>query len=124
MNPKDLLKTFYARFSGQAKNQSDLDAFMTDEKLKQHIGFFEAAFPNYELYIQDIIGEGDKVAVRVLFKGVHEGELAGIAATSKKVELPFVAIYEFKDGRISDHWLGADQMALIGQLQGEPEMAV
>lgn len=123
MSPKNLLTTFYARFNGKEKPQSELDKYMTDEGLKAHIAFFETAFPKYELHIEDSVEEGNKVAVRALFKGVHTGDFDGIAPTNKKVEFPIIIIYQFKNDKIAQHWMGADQMALRAQLESEPEMA-
>jgi len=123
MNPKQLLTKFYAAFSGKAKPASALDEYMTDEELKTHIAFFESAFPNYELEIEDLLEEGNQVAVRARIKAVHAGDLNGIPPTYKKVDLPFLGIYKIENDKITQHWLGADQLALLSQLGVVPEMA-
>jgi predicted ester cyclase len=123
MTPKTLFTTFLTRYSGKPKPQSELNQYMTDEGLKAHIAFFETAFPNYELQIEDLVEEGNKVVARMTFKGVHNGDFAGMAPTSKKVELPIIVMYEFENDKITNHWVGADQGALRAQLVAEPEMA-
>ena len=42
---------------------------MADAKLAEHIAICEAAFPNYNLAIEDLIAEGDLVVLRATFMG-------------------------------------------------------
>ena len=89
---------------------------MSDEKLKQHIKLFESAFPRYKLIIEDMIAEGDKVAVRATFQGIHRGEFMGIQPTSKEVTIPGMLIYRIANGKIVEHWMNFDTMGLMQQL--------
>ena len=91
--------------------------------MKQHIAFFEASFPRYELLAEDLIAEADQVTVRAVFKGTHQGDLMGIAPTGKQVELPFIIIYRIAGDKIVQHWMSVDQMALMQQLGVVPEPA-
>lgn len=93
---------------------------MTDPDLKYHIQFFEAAFPRYELIADDMIAEGDKVAVRATFRGTHRGEFFGIDPTGKTVSIPVMLIYRIADGKIVEHWMNADQLSLMQQLGAIP----
>jgi predicted ester cyclase len=77
---------------------------------------FEAAFPRYELLIDDLIAEGDKVAVRSTFRGTHKADFSGIPSTGRSVELPVFLVYRIADGRIVEHWMQADVMGLMQQL--------
>jgi predicted ester cyclase len=49
--------------------------------LKQYQAVLFAAFPDLRLSIDDMVAEGDKVAVRYTVTGTHLAELAGIAPT-------------------------------------------
>ena len=89
---------------------------MTDEELLGHIAFFDAAFPKYEMFADEITAEGNRVVVRARMKGCHEGEFNGILPTHRKVELPFVISYDIENGKIVHHWLIADQIVLMEQL--------
>lgn len=113
-------KTFVRRYleavSGRDKPEALLDEYTTDEELKHHIAFFEAAFPNYVVLAEDMIAEGDKVAVRARFQGAHNGDLMGIPPTKKQVDVPFQIIYRIADGKIAEHWMSVDQMDLMKQL--------
>ena len=82
----------------------------------EHIIFFDTVFPNYEIFADEMTAEGNRVVVRARLKGRHEGEFNGIPATYRHVDFPFVVSYEIENNIIVDHWLIADQMALMEQL--------
>jgi predicted ester cyclase len=104
---------------GNDKSQALLEKYVTDEHLKEHIAMFETSFPRYVVVAEDMIAEGDKVAVRARFQGVHKGELMGLPATGKGVDVPFQIIYQIAQGKIAQHWMSFDQMNLMKQLTGE-----
>ena len=89
---------------------------VADEHLKEHIAFFEGAFPGYQLKAKEMIAEGEKVVVDAALTGTHKGELMGIPPTGKQVEVPFIIIYQVSGGKIVDHTMLADQEGLMQQL--------
>jgi predicted ester cyclase len=107
---------YFNAISGKAKTEALLEKYMTDTALRDHITFFEGAFPNYELLIEEMISEGEKVIVRGRCLGEHKNEFNGIPPTNKNMDLPFVIRYTIENGKISDHWLIADQLTLMEQL--------
>lgn len=111
-----LVRKYFAAISGKDKPAATLEAYVADEELKQHVTFFEAAFPRYSLVAEDLIVQGDKVAVRARFQGTHAGELMGIAPTGKSVDVPFIIIYRMAGDRIAEHWMSIDQMEVLKQL--------
>ena len=113
---KEFIIRYYNAMSGVVKTEELSRQYMTDEKLIGHINFFEGAFPKYELFIDELIAEGDKVMVRARMNGCHAGEFNGIPPTHKIADLPFVVRYTIKDDKIVDHWLIADQTILMNQL--------
>ena len=114
-NKAFIIKYFNA-LSGKEKSPALCDQYMTDDKLKEHIIFFDGIFPGYEIYGDELTAEGDKVVVRARVIGIHQGEFNGIPPTNKRVEFPFVVSYTIKNGKIVDHWMIADQMILMEQL--------
>ena len=115
---KALVESMLGDLSGKEKPRVLLDKYIgaNDEELKQQIAFFEAAFPCYEHIADDIISEGNKVAVRSTFKGTHQGDLMGIPPTGKEVILPITIIYRIDGGKIVEHWMEVDQLNLMQQL--------
>jgi len=89
---------------------------MTDQELKEHILFFDTIFPEYEIFADELTAEGERVTMRARMKGVNKGLFNGIPPTFKEVEMPFAISYTIRSGKIVDHWLIADQVALMQQL--------
>ena len=89
---------------------------MADDELKQHVAAFETGFPRYQLIADDLIAEGDRVAVRATVRGQHKGEFMGAPPTGKPVSLPVIIIYRVAKGKIVQHWLSVDRLALMEQL--------
>ena len=119
---KAFLRRYLDALSGKDKPAATIDTYIadSDEELKQHIVFFEAVFPRYELIADDMIAEGDKVAVHARFEGTHQGELMGIPPTGKEVSVPFMITYRIAEGKIVQHWMSFDRMALMEQLGVAP----
>ncbi|MFK7814334.1 MAG: ester cyclase [Maribacter sp.] len=113
---RELIIKYFNAISGVDKTRELLEEFTNDEKLIEHIGFFEGAFPKYELFIEEMVTEGSKVIVQGRATGIHEREFNGIPPTGRTMDLPFCIRYTIASGKITDHWLIADQMILMEQL--------
>lgn len=97
-----------------------LTRFIDDQDLVEHILMFEAAFPGYDIAVEDMIAESDKVAVRGTFRGTHRGELMGVAPTGRAVELPLQLMYQINNDKIVKFWMSADILSLMQQLGAVP----
>lgn len=71
-----------------------------------------------------MIGEGDRVVVRVTGRGTHRGEFQGIAPTGRQVSATGVGIARIVDGRIAESWAAYDALGLLDQLRGGPSELV
>ncbi|HET8630504.1 MAG TPA: ester cyclase [Thermomicrobiales bacterium] len=63
-----------------------------------------AALPDARLTVEQLIGEGDLVAVRLRGEGTHTGELPGKPPTGKRIAWTENEIFRFEDGRIAESW--------------------
>ncbi|MDY4139463.1 MAG: ester cyclase [Eubacteriales bacterium] len=54
--------------------------------------------------VLDLFSEGDRVAARIQFDGVHTGECMGIPATGKRLRFEALEHFRVKDGRIAESW--------------------
>jgi predicted ester cyclase len=120
---KAFVRRYIEAISGKVKTPALVSEFVADEHLKRHIADFEVGFPRYVLTIEDILAEGDKVVIRSLFRGVHQGMFMGRAPTGKKIEVPLMLIYRIADGKIVDHWMQADTLKLAQSLGAVPAAA-
>jgi predicted ester cyclase len=114
---KTLITDYLRTLSGQPKTPELVRLYVADERLAKHIADVEAAFPSYEIILEDLLAEGDKVVVRGNFRGIHRGPFAGIEPTGKSVSAGLIVIYAIANGRIVDHWMQFDLFALLQQLQ-------
>jgi predicted ester cyclase len=91
------------------------------EGLKRAAEGFRSGFPDRRLLVEDIICEGDKVAVRVKQQGTHQGIFQGINPTGKKVNVPAIAFFRVANGKISEEWLSNDRLGLLQQIGAFPQ---
>jgi steroid delta-isomerase-like uncharacterized protein len=110
------VRRYLTAISGKPKTDSFLSEYVSDPELRRFIRTFEAGFPRYELKVEDMIAEGDKVVVRATFRGTHQGEILGVPATGKVVTFPVIIIYQLERGKILRHWLTSDTLSLAQQI--------
>jgi steroid delta-isomerase-like uncharacterized protein len=93
----------------------------TREGVKDFFRMQIAAFPDLVMTPQDVVDGGDKIVARVRFTGTHEGELMGMPATGRAVDVQLIDIMRFADdGLVHEHWGVFDAMAMMRQLGAVP----
>jgi steroid delta-isomerase-like uncharacterized protein len=93
------------------------------EAFKQFTSAFFTAFPDLHTTIEDLIAEGDKVAVRQTWRGTHSGNFLGIPPTGKQVIFTSLEIYRAAGGKLAEEWVELDMLGLLQQLGAIPPMA-
>lgn len=88
--------------------------------IKEFVAQIRAAFPDLQVTVDDLIGEGDRLAVRSTMRGTHEGDFMGIPATGKKVEVSNYDFVRFENDQAAEHWGVIDSAALMEQLGMAP----
>jgi predicted ester cyclase len=117
---KEFVTEYLRSLSGQTKTPELVARFVSDRALAEHIHQAEAAFPSYEIEVDEMIAERDLVALRGTFRGVHQGTFAGVPATGRRVSAGLMIFYRINDRRIVEHWMQFDTAALIAQLSEAP----
>jgi len=74
------------------------------------------AFPDPHYTIDDMIAEGDKVAVRFTMTGTHKGEFMGRPPTNKKVTVWGIFIHRIVGGKVVEEWARYDTLGFMQQL--------
>ena len=78
---------------------------------------YAAAFPDFQLSIDDLLADGNQVVLRWTFTGTHLGPLADIAASGRQVRVPRgIAIFRIAEGKVDQAYLAWDKYALLQQL--------
>jgi steroid delta-isomerase-like uncharacterized protein len=76
--------------------------------------------------IDDMIAEGDEVAVRLTARATQTGEMMGMPPSGKTYEIGEIHIFRVRDGKVTEHWHQFDQMGMmkqLGAMPGEPAAA-
>ena len=89
---------------------------------KQVAPAFAAAFSESWFTIETIISEGDLVAIHCSWRGTHQGEYLGIAATGKQVTETLTRFYRIVEGRIVEMWGDENVHGLLQQLGAVPQL--
>ena len=83
---------------------------------KQLIEVYHSAFSNATLTIEEIVADGDSVAVRYTATGTHDGEFMGVEPTGNDVEIVGFEINRLAEGQIVESWGLFDTFGLMQQL--------
>jgi steroid delta-isomerase-like uncharacterized protein len=84
--------------------------------VKEFTKMFKSAFPDGGLTIDEIVGDGDHVAVRWTGRGTHEGELMGIPPTGKEVTLSGASFLHLSGHKIVEDHSTWDTHGMLVQL--------
>jgi predicted ester cyclase len=87
------------------------------EAVKQFNRQTRTAFPDLQLTVDELIGEGDKVVVRWTMRGTHLGVMrGGIAPTGKPFDVTGTTTNRIAGGQIAEAWGNIDLLGLMLQL--------
>ena len=86
------------------------------EAFRQFTSGFFTAFPDLQTTIEDLIAEGDKVAIRQTWRGTHTGVFLGIPPTGKQVTFTSTEFYRVSGGKLAEEWIELDMLGLLQQL--------
>lgn len=78
--------------------------------------YLRTAIPDRVDVIEQVIAEGDTVGLLFRMTGTHRGNLFGIPATGRKIDVYEVAILRVAGDRITDGWFMADEAGLLKQI--------
>lgn len=112
-------------------NQSELDSvdqflsndyqelsYQSKEGLKKFAATILEAFPDKQYTVEEIIGQGDKVLVRMTVKGTHQGMFFGTAPTGNTIDVTLYRQYRVEDGKIYEHRGWIDMVTMWSQIRG------
>ena len=86
------------------------------ETWQQGFELMKRAFPDLQAHVDDIVAADDKVALRLMLRGTHQGEFQGIPATGRTIGYVSHEFYRVQDGLIAEEWICSDMASLFRQL--------
>ena len=72
--------------------------------------------PDMQLPIADLVAEGETVLARLGVMGTHAGDLIGVPATGKTIEIGVLDLFQIRDGKLIEHWALLDNLGLMRQI--------
>jgi steroid delta-isomerase-like uncharacterized protein len=85
-----------------------------------YIGMFHGAFPGVTHTIEELLGDGDRVAARLTVRGTHRGELMGLPATGRTFAIASINTFRIAGGKIAEQHAVFDTMSMMQQLGALP----
>jgi len=86
------------------------------EAYKQFVREYRSAFPDLHFTIEDHVADDTTVATRWSCTGTHNGEIMGIPATGRRVQMTGVVFSKAVDGKFVESWSSWDALSLMQQL--------
>jgi steroid delta-isomerase-like uncharacterized protein len=78
------------------------------------------AFPDLVWTVDDMVADGDTVAVRYTMAGTHRGNFAGVAPTNKAIVAQSMAFYRLAEGQIVEERAQLDMLGVLQQMDALP----
>jgi predicted ester cyclase len=124
-----ILDTVY----GEAINKGNVDAlddvfdpdyvehgvlgdFTGVDAFKGLVAQWRQAFPDLHSTYTDVVQDGDRAAWRSTMTGTHLGDLPGIPATGKRVQLESIDMGWARNGKAVEHRSVMDRLSLLEQI--------
>ncbi|WP_123534144.1 ester cyclase [Halosimplex salinum] len=86
------------------------------EEIRESLGQWLEAFPDFSATVEDAITEGDTVAMRLTLRGTHEGDFMGMEPTNESFEIQNMVFTRIEDGKVAERWLHPDTLGMLHQL--------
>ena len=79
------------------------------------------AFSDQRWTIDQVIAEGDLVAIHCTHSGRHTGDFFGLSATGRQFAYKQMHMIKMRNGKGVEHWAVRDDAGLMRQLTSTPE---
>ena len=107
-----------------AEDYVNHNAFVADgrEANRQFWTVFFAGLPDVRVTMEDLVVSGDRVVGRFVYRGTHTGDLLGIPASGKPVEMRSIDIWRVAGGLFAEHWDELNLMQMFQQIGALPPL--
>ena len=92
------------------------------EGVKARVGLYQESVDGH-WDIKELWSSGDRVVALWTGTGTHQGELMGVEATGKPIEVDAISIFRIADGQIAEEWTVWDALGLLQQVGAVPAPA-
>jgi predicted ester cyclase len=89
---------------------------LTAESGVRIVRMWRDGFPDFHFKLEDMIVQGNKIALRIPFTGTHLGKFWGLEPTGNKINVTETLILRVEDGKIAEMWEDYDEYGMRIQL--------
>ena len=86
------------------------------EAVRRTVKWLRSGLDDIAYDVEDVFGEGDRVALRVTMHATHAREFMGHPPTGKRFSAKQIHIFRLAGGRIAEHWAARDDLGMMRQL--------
>lgn len=128
-NTKDLIRQYYTGTLDELIDMTDefiaedfrlIDPIIGEirgrEDLEDYYREMAEGFSDARVDVDDVIAEGDRVAVRWTVSGTHDGTMMGVEPTGKEITISGVDVDRVEDGKIVEMLTYYDGLGFMNQL--------
>jgi steroid delta-isomerase-like uncharacterized protein len=88
------------------------------DAVRHLVFFYHLAFTEIRVTADQIVAEGETVAVRWTARGRHTGHVPGLPPTGRETVTTGIDMLRIVDGRIAEGWVSWDTLSLVEQMSG------
>lgn len=128
--PRALVESFYADVWNRRDTCRAREIIASDFRFRGSLGpekrgvegflaYVDAvheALGDYTCHIEDLIATPQRVAARMMFRGIHQAEFFGVPPTYQTLAWSGAAFFTIRDGQLSELWVLGDIDAIKTQL--------
>jgi predicted ester cyclase len=116
---KILMLRVYEEMWNRASPTVAAELFAQPEGVEKFVSEFLTSFPDLQHTVEEMIAEGDRVAVRFSARGTHSGPWLKHSPSGRSIHYTGVTLARIAGEKIVEHHTWWDQAALIEQLEGD-----
>ena len=113
---KALMHRIYEEMWNGGKPALAGEIFTRPEGVERFVSQFLLSFPDLQHTVEEMIEEGDRVAVRFSARGTHAGQWMEFAPTGKSIHYSGVTLAHIGEDKISEHYTWWAKAGLMEQI--------
>jgi predicted ester cyclase len=94
----------------------------TLDETKAKMEQLDEALSDLSVTIDDMVAEGQKVAVSATATAIHDGEFYGVAPTGERIEWALTVFARIEDEEVAEAWILRDVFGILQQLGLTPQI--
>lgn len=93
------------------------------QAIKEHVTSWVASFPDLYFSVEQMLSEGDRVAMQLLMEGTHQGTWLGIPPSGERIQIRMFAVHRIVQDKIVEDWVLVESLGVLQQLGVVPNTA-